>query len=510
MFVHVWKTGGMFLREVFNEAFSPQCVLEDTEDLLNPLSQLNINPARYLRSVRARGYDHLGGKLVVTGHFWIRKYDPIQAEVRATILREPIERAISHYYYWLAFPKGNNPILRYVVDNKLSFEEFARMPAACRAYTGYFFRDVDMSQFDYVGIYDDLRNNFPEVIKRLGISRDFTSKIVNDTASLRHDYAERVGNLLSDAALMRRLRDVFAIDLDFYERYAVGVGLEPLPKTFVHDSAALNARDPYSFLSESDDANIDEPCGAAAELCLAVHAPTTTQYDLAAERAHIGELNADREARLRVISDQQEQLRRCGLQIREFEERFERQERDFRKALQEVNDDRDARLEALTRQAEVIGRLEALLREYQAQLETANADREARLQAISDQQEQLRRCDLQIRRFEQRLERQETDYQRALKEANDDRDARLEALTRQAEVIGKLEGLLREYQAQLETANADREERLKAIVALQDTMVEFQQLLDRCNADREARLETIIRQQETIASLQQELAKRSS
>ncbi|HEX8665878.1 MAG TPA: sulfotransferase domain-containing protein [Beijerinckiaceae bacterium] len=343
--------------------------------------------------------------------------------------------------------------------------------------------------------------------------------------------------------LLLHYQDVVRGDEDVIRKISAFLGLEPLAPTFVHDFSELNRRDPYFFRSGSDEANIEELRGTAAELFWALHGPTMARYDfarpphqpvpglreaflqvkqeLAAERTRAGELNADRDARLQAISDQQEQLRRCGLQIREFEQRFERQERDFRKALQEVNADRDARLQAISDQQEQLRRCGLQIREFEERferqardferaLQEVNADRDARLQVISDQQEQLRRCDLQIREFEERFERQAGDFQSALQEVNDDRDARLEALTRQAEAIGKLEALLREYQAQLEAANADREDRLKAIVEQQDTILKLQQLLDECNTDREARLKTIVRQQETIARLEQELAGRSA
>jgi hypothetical protein len=220
IFVHVWKTGGMSLGKAFQSAFSAEAVHEDIDNLGDPTSQVNIDPDGYLRRHHQSGYAYLVGKKAITGHFWIRKFDPIRADIRGTILRDPIKRAISNYYYWLSFPASNNIVLRYVVDNKLSFEEYARLPVVRGVYRKVFFRDVDMAQFDFIGRAEELAENWTRVITSLGLPSFPPEERINETQSLRPDYSARAQEILENPAIMSRLRDIFASDIRFYERYA--------------------------------------------------------------------------------------------------------------------------------------------------------------------------------------------------------------------------------------------------------------------------------------------------
>lgn len=220
IFVHVWKTGGMALGEAIDEAFTPEAVLHDQEDLADPIAQFNIDPDGYLRRHHEAGYGPLEGKVAVMGHFWVRKYDPVQADIRATILRDPIERALSHYYYWLAFAQTQSPVLRYVVDNKLTFEEFARLPLIRWTYTRVFFRDTDMGRFDYIGRHEDVAKDWSGALEGLGIDAGLPPRRVNETNAWIDGYNEAREAILGDRVKMGALRDVFADDFRFYERYA--------------------------------------------------------------------------------------------------------------------------------------------------------------------------------------------------------------------------------------------------------------------------------------------------
>src|SRR5438309_1400119 len=130
LFVHPFKTGGVTLREAIKSHYGPDNVYADDVDRpSDPTCPIEIDPDGLLQRYHNGAYEFLTGKTVVMGHLWIRKYDPIKSDIRATILREPIERAISNYFYWLAFPDTNTVVLRYVVDNKLDFLSYALLPS---------------------------------------------------------------------------------------------------------------------------------------------------------------------------------------------------------------------------------------------------------------------------------------------------------------------------------------------------------------------------------------------
>jgi hypothetical protein len=128
IFVHIPKAGGSSLCAAIEEHFSPDRVLRDYGDRPNdPTSPMNLDPHGFLERARGRKDAALSGKAAVFGHFWIKKYDDVAADRRVVILREPIARAISHYFYWksVAF---DHPLRKYVIANDLSFLQFARLP----------------------------------------------------------------------------------------------------------------------------------------------------------------------------------------------------------------------------------------------------------------------------------------------------------------------------------------------------------------------------------------------
>jgi hypothetical protein len=96
IFVHTPKSGGTSIRAAVTEFFSHDLVLADYGDRPNdPVSSMNIDPHGFLDRCRQQNALTLANKAAVICHFWIAKYDGVAADVRATILRDPITRAIS-------------------------------------------------------------------------------------------------------------------------------------------------------------------------------------------------------------------------------------------------------------------------------------------------------------------------------------------------------------------------------------------------------------------------------
>ena len=227
LFVHVFKTGGVSLRQAIKSHYGAEKVYTDDGDRpSDPASPIEIDPDGLLERYHNGAYEFLTGKTVVMGHLWIRKYDPIKSNIRATILREPIERAVSNYFYWLAFPDTKSLVLRYVVDNKLDFLSYARLPIVRNVYTNIFFRDTDMGQFDFIGNYENLKSDWVGSLKWLGVKSPGSFELHNSTRDLNPHYQEKRQEILEDPRQMAKLRDIFAEDIKFYERHA-----EPIKRT---------------------------------------------------------------------------------------------------------------------------------------------------------------------------------------------------------------------------------------------------------------------------------------
>jgi hypothetical protein len=220
IFVHIPKSGGTSMRAAVTEFFSRDLVLADYEDRPNdPISPMNIDPHGFLDRCRQQNALTLANKTAVIGHFWIAKYEGVAADVRATILRDPITRAISQFFFWPA-QNTNNALHQYVISNHLTFMEFARIPRVNSLYTSIYFRDVDMVQFDFIGTYDRLAQDWTQTLARMGIVPALPRRELNRTIDLDTEYDARRSEILQDHRMMAQLRDLFADDLRFYERYA--------------------------------------------------------------------------------------------------------------------------------------------------------------------------------------------------------------------------------------------------------------------------------------------------
>jgi hypothetical protein len=221
IFVHLPKAGGSSLSVAIEEHFSPARVLRDYDDRPNdPTSPMNLDPLGFLERVRNRNEAVLSGKAAIFGHFWIKKYDNVAADRRAIILREPISRAISHYFFWKS-AAFDHPLQKYVIANGPSFLQFARLPRVNSLYTQVYCRGVDMGCFDFVGNQDRLLRDWAGTAIALGLQPAPPRRELNTTAAHDPDYAAKRSQILCDASLMAQLRDIFADDLRFYERYAL-------------------------------------------------------------------------------------------------------------------------------------------------------------------------------------------------------------------------------------------------------------------------------------------------
>jgi hypothetical protein len=222
IYVHVPKTGGNSLRAAIGQHFSPDRVHRDYADRPDdPSSPMNLDPIGFLERSRSEAAAQIADKDAVIGHFWIKKYDSVPAKLRATMLREPISRAISHYFYWLSRGPHGQLLHDYVREKRLGFIEFVRLPVITAFYTKTFFREVDMAAFDFIGNYDDLSTNWGGVLTALGLNSALPMRQLNPTSRLDADYEEHCNKILNDNRVMAQLRDVLAADIDFYERHAL-------------------------------------------------------------------------------------------------------------------------------------------------------------------------------------------------------------------------------------------------------------------------------------------------
>jgi len=218
LFVHVPKTGGTSVKMAMRAHFGAGLIEDYDDHLGDPRFPASFDRARYLSREQEPCRIRAEGAAAVVGHLHAAKYATSRFDIRAAVLREPIRRALSNYYFWLSGHTSDHPIHNYVVEQGLSFMEYASLPIVNRLYSEVFFDGVDMGSFEVVATHDSVSTDWRGLCAQLGI--DSPELHYNSTSEYCGDYRQRVGDVLADARAMANLSNIFADDIRFYERHA--------------------------------------------------------------------------------------------------------------------------------------------------------------------------------------------------------------------------------------------------------------------------------------------------
>ena len=147
---------------------------------------------------------------VIHGHFWAGKYDQIfPGAKKITWLREPVQRLISHYFYFKSHPDLPHPINHRLHEQNLSLLDFARLPALQNVLTRRWLRDTPLSAFDFVGVQEHFAADLAALQRDLGWN---PVEITRENPTLHEEY-ERAR---ADAAAFAELEELNRADLELY------------------------------------------------------------------------------------------------------------------------------------------------------------------------------------------------------------------------------------------------------------------------------------------------------
>ncbi len=91
---------------------------------------------------------------VIHGHFFLSKYHHIPGLQRAMWFRDPVQRLLSHYYYWLKAPDMNHPNCAKLHERGLSVVSFAKLPELRNVFAR-FLDGESIKELDWVGLVED-------------------------------------------------------------------------------------------------------------------------------------------------------------------------------------------------------------------------------------------------------------------------------------------------------------------------------------------------------------------
>jgi hypothetical protein len=209
--VHFPKASGSSFRVALEAAFGQSAVLGSYDcDPLDPANPMWIDPDWFLRH-RPCDVKPFG---VVHGHLPIVKYELLPSAYRVVMLREPIENLISIYYYWrhlISTGYRGHALFEFVKAQRLSLLEVAEMPAIRNLMSGTYFGGYDMGRFDVIGAHDN-RTAFVEAVSTLihaPLSVDIRENVTPPS--------EERDNVLADAKVIAKLRDLLQDDIRFFD-----------------------------------------------------------------------------------------------------------------------------------------------------------------------------------------------------------------------------------------------------------------------------------------------------
>ncbi len=146
--IHIPKTGGISFQGLLEALFGAHLVLDYGDKILLP----NMWWRRLGRPVGVRAVPVPADTACIHGHFLARKYDrKYPHALKVTWFRDPVERLISHYQFWLRKPDPDHPLLAQWGGTLPALSDFAAARPLRNVYSTYL-DGVPLSQFAFVGI----------------------------------------------------------------------------------------------------------------------------------------------------------------------------------------------------------------------------------------------------------------------------------------------------------------------------------------------------------------------
>lgn len=207
--VHVPKCAGTSFRLALEAVFGRDGVYRDYGP---PVS----NPECY------RGDPQLlADKQVVHGHFHIRKYNWLGSSVqRVTFIRDPLQRLISHYFFWQTFEEPLDKLHQRFLETRMTILEFADVRRIANYCTEKFISDVDVPLLDFVGFHETYAEDLERLSKLSGVTFPNLRENVNRT----DHYADRRKEVMADTVLVGKLRDLLKNEYQLYDKLKARFG----------------------------------------------------------------------------------------------------------------------------------------------------------------------------------------------------------------------------------------------------------------------------------------------
>jgi len=214
IFQHTPKCGGTSVRKALVEAFGAHELLSDVVDRIDSTepSLFIRDPGGYFRQARTLRPT----QAVICGHFPIRKYAHVEGALRATIVRHPVDRTISHYLWLKATPREELFDWRLIRDNDFDVVAYASLPKMTNYYRRYFFADATVDDYDLVIFSERFAHGIERLSQLLG--RPLRLHRENVTADITPGIAREARTLREDPEIRSALSETLASEIEWFEK----------------------------------------------------------------------------------------------------------------------------------------------------------------------------------------------------------------------------------------------------------------------------------------------------
>jgi hypothetical protein len=108
---------------------------------------------------------------VIHGHFFLSKYHHVPGLQRAMWFRDPVQRLLSHYYYWLRSPDMDHPNCAKLHERGLSVVQFAEIPELRNVFAR-FLDSEPLTELNWVGLVEDYQASIELFYAMYAVGRD--------------------------------------------------------------------------------------------------------------------------------------------------------------------------------------------------------------------------------------------------------------------------------------------------------------------------------------------------
>lgn len=211
--VHTPKAGGLSFKDLLECHFRRHFYPDYIDLPANKSLQQNIAEVRKFHrkfSLIDRHLFKVKQIRCIHGHFLPYKYSSLKGACFVTWLRDPLERAASHYYYWKRTynTKHSAPLHKKVVEENWSLERFCFSDEMKDLYTKFFW-GFPKEKFEFIGITEF----FEEDVKYF--AKEYLNSPVADVPQ-KNVNPEKIAPYFSDPNLIEDLQSFHSEDYAIY------------------------------------------------------------------------------------------------------------------------------------------------------------------------------------------------------------------------------------------------------------------------------------------------------